>query len=341
MKEKRSLKNVLTALSALVLVCSNAAMLDLAGTDMTVADVVDLASYDGVTNSSATAATLTFNIADDQSYANTIGGNVAVVKAGAGTLDLGAVARTYTGGTQVNAGILKLGKHLSVAGTNDIRVATGAALDVCSPAALAASGIATGFPKIYICGTGPDGNGALLNTQENSTNKKLPRVYMTDDLLVNSVKRIDVDVIYAQGHTLRFKTPSGEQFAVATFNNSAGGDISIEAGQYTAITTDNALGNTPAKGKVYMRGGKLNVWNNHTFKNDVVIESASTIQQGSSGTQATFSGTVTINAPVTFAGNAVVLNGTLYGNAEIKVTSTFGNAVPASPSGARTAWKVR
>ena len=42
-----------------------AAMLDLAGTDMTVADVADLASYDGVTNSSATAATLTFNIADD------------------------------------------------------------------------------------------------------------------------------------------------------------------------------------------------------------------------------------------------------------------------------------
>ena len=52
-----------------------AALLDLAGTDMTVADVADLASYDGVTNSSATAATLTFNIAADQSYANTIGGN--------------------------------------------------------------------------------------------------------------------------------------------------------------------------------------------------------------------------------------------------------------------------
>ena len=150
--------------AGLVSLTANAAMLDLAGTDMTVADVADLASYDGVTNSSATAVTLTFNIAADQSYANTIGGNVAVVKAGAGTLDLGAVARTYTGGTQVNAGILKLGKHLSVAGTNAIRVANGAALDVCSPAALTANGTATTFPSIYICGTGPDGNGALLNT---------------------------------------------------------------------------------------------------------------------------------------------------------------------------------
>ena len=316
--------------SAMASVAACAAMLDLAGTDMTVSDVTTLASYDGVTNSSATAATLTFNIADDQAYSKTIGGKVAVVKAGAGTLDLGAVARTYSGGTQVNAGILKLGKHLSVAGTNAIRVANGAALDVCSPAALAANGIATTFPYIYIGGTGPDGNGALLNTQEATTNKKLPRVYLTDDLLVCTLKRIDIDVVYAQGHTLRFNTPSGEQFAVATFNNSAGGDISIEAGQYTAITTDNALGNTPSKGKVYMRGGKLNVWANRTLKNDVVVEAASTIQQGSSGSQATFGGTVTINAPVTFAGNAVVLNGTLYGNAELKVTSTFGNAVPAS-----------
>ena len=314
--------------SAMASVAACAAMLDLAGTDMTVSDVTTLASYDGVTNSSATAATLTFNIADDQAYSKTIGGKVAVVKAGAGTLDLGAVARTYSGGTQVDAGILKLGKHLSVAGTNAIRVANGAALDVCSPAALAANGIATTFPYIYIGGTGPDGNGALLNTQENSTNKKLPRVYMTDDLLVCTLKRIDIDVVYAQGHTLRFNTPSGEQFAVATFNNSAGGDISIEAGQFTAITTDNALGNTPSKGKVYMRGGKLNVWANRTLKNDVVVEAACTIQQGSSGSQAKFSGKVTVNAPVTFAGNAVVLNGSLAGTGTITNAGVFANAVP-------------
>ena len=58
---------LLASMAISALACSNAgaAMLDLAGTDMTVADVADLASYDGVTNSSATAATLTFNIADD------------------------------------------------------------------------------------------------------------------------------------------------------------------------------------------------------------------------------------------------------------------------------------
>ena len=322
------MKRMLLIVGTTAAVTACAAMLDLAGTDRTVADVADLASYDGVTNSSATAATLTFNIADDQAYANTIGGNIAVVKSGAGTLDLGAVARTYTGGTQVDAGILKLGKHLSVAGTNAIRVANGAALDVCSPAALTANGTATTFPSIYICGTGPDGKGALRNTQVATTNKKLPRVYMTDDLLVCTSKRIDIDVIYAQGHKLRFNTPSGEQFAVATFNNSAGGDISIEAGQFTAYGTNDSLGNTPSKGKVYLRGGILNLWGDKTVKNTVIVEKASTFQEGDSNKRGNLNGPLTVNAPLTVKGNYVVINGSkLAGTATITNIGTFANAV--------------
>ena len=101
-------RTVCFACSAIVVASAGAAMLDLAGTDMTVSDVTTLASYDGVTNSSATAATLTFNIADDQAYGMTIGGKVAVVKAGAGTLSLGKADRTFTGGTTVSQGKLVL-----------------------------------------------------------------------------------------------------------------------------------------------------------------------------------------------------------------------------------------
>ena len=322
------MKRMLLIVGTTAAVTACAAMLDLAGTDRTVADVADLASYDGVTNSSATAATLTFNIADDQAYANTIGGNIAVVKAGAGTLDLGAVARTYSGGTQVNAGILKLGKHLSVVGTGAIRVANGAALDVCSPAVLASSGTATAFPAIYICGTGPDGNGALLNTQEATTNKKLPHVYLTDDLLVNSVKRLDIDVFHAQGHTLRLNT-AGEQMAVATFDNASGGDISIEAGQFTAYGTNNSLGNTPSKGKVYLRGGILNLWGDKTLKNTIIVEKASTVKEGdTTGKRGNLNGPLTVNAPLKVQGNYVVINGSkLAGTAAITNVGTFANAV--------------
>ena len=67
------MKKMLLIVGATAAVTVCAAMLDLEGTDRTVADVADLASYDGVTNSSATVATLTFNIADDQAYSKTVG----------------------------------------------------------------------------------------------------------------------------------------------------------------------------------------------------------------------------------------------------------------------------
>ena len=51
-----------------------AATLDLAGVDKTVADVAELADYDGVENSSPTLATLTFDISTDQTYSGALGG---------------------------------------------------------------------------------------------------------------------------------------------------------------------------------------------------------------------------------------------------------------------------
>ena len=79
--------------------------LDLAGVGQTVTDVAELAAYDGVTNSSETQATLTFNVATDMAYAGTISGNIKVVKEGTGMLELSG-NNTYTGGTEINQGRL-------------------------------------------------------------------------------------------------------------------------------------------------------------------------------------------------------------------------------------------
>ena len=149
-----------------------AAMLDLAGTGRTVADVTDLASYDGVTNSSATAATLTFDIAGDQACDLTIGGNVAVVKAGAGTLSLGKADRTYTGGTRVEKGKLVLTPDNAKAlGTGTVTVADGATLDLNG----ALSGAHAGFAAVYAEGSGVDGAGALANSGvDTSTTGSIP-----------------------------------------------------------------------------------------------------------------------------------------------------------------------
>ena len=281
-----------------------AAMLDLAGTDMTVADVADLASYDGVTNSSATAATLTFNIADDQAYDLTIGGNVAVVKAGAGTLSLGKADRTFTGGTTVSQGKLVLAQDNAKAlGTNNVTIADGATLDFNG----ALSKAHAGFAKVYAEGTGVDGNGAIANTGATHVNYWFNSggLYLTGDLLVNNAARFDLGNIYPQGHTFRLKGTGANNVSarVNHYYNPQGGDISIEHGSYLAYEADS-FGSTEGKSTVYLRGGQISIWRDSDsyFNNSpLVIEQAATIQAlaRNADRYIFFGKPVAVNAPLT------------------------------------------
>ena len=284
-----------------------AAMLDMAGTDMTVSDVTALASYDGVTNSSATAATLTFNIADDQTYDMTIGGKVAVVKAGAGTLSLGKADRTFTGGTTVSQGKLVLAENNAKAlGTGTVTVADGATLDFNGAFSTAHGAISS----VYAEGTGVDGNGALVNTGAAHVNKYLTSsgaLYLTGDLLFNPSNRLDIGNIYPQGHTLRLKG-TGANTVTARVNhyyNPQGGDISIEHGTYLAYEAD-ACGNTADKSTVYLRGGVLCIWRDADTSlsaSPVVVEQASTVQSlaRNGNRNMYFAKPVAVNAPLTLA----------------------------------------
>ena len=311
-----------------------AAMLDLAGTDMTVSDVTTLASYDGVTNSSATAATLTFNIADDQAYDMTIGGKVAVVKDGAGTLSLGQADRTFTGGTTVSQGKLVLATNNAKAlGTGTVTVADGATLDFNGAFSTAHGAISS----VYAAGTGVDGNGALVNTGAAHVNKYLTSsgaLYLTGDLLFNPSNRLDIGNIYPQGHTFRLKgTGANSQTArVNKYYNPNGGDISIEHGTYLAYEA-TSFGNTADKSTIYLRGGVLSVWvdgDSYYDKSPLVVEQASTIQglARNKNRSIYFGKPVTLNAPLTFSrssGDYVATIGfnnndnALYGSAPITV----------------------
>ena len=284
-----------------------AALLDLAGTDMTVANVADLASYDGVTNSSATAATLTFNIAADQSYDLTIGGNVAVVKAGAGTLSLGKADRTFTGGTTVSQGKLVLaGNNAKALGTGTVTVADGATLDFNG----ALSGAHGAISSVYAEGAGVDGNGALVNTGANHVNKYLTSsgaLYLTGDLIFNPSNRLDIGNIYPQGHTFRLKGTGANTITarVNSYYNPQGGDISIEHGTYLAYQGDSC-GNTADKSTVYLRGGVLCIWRDADTSlsaSPVVVEQASTVQSlaRNGNRNMYFAKPVAVNAPLTLA----------------------------------------
>ena len=301
------MKRLMTCAALAVAASANlpAAMLDLAGTDMTVADVADLASYDGVTNSSATAATLTFDIADDQSYANTIGGNVAVVKAGAGTLSLGKADRTFTGGTTVSQGKLVLAENNAKAlGTGTVTVADGATLDFNG----ALSGAHGTISSVYAEGAGVDGNGALVNTGAGHVNKYLTSsgaLYLTGDLIFNPSNRLDIGNVYPQGHTFRLKGTGANNVSarVNHYYNPQGGDISIEHGSFLAYEADS-FGNTAGKSTVYLRGGQISIWRDSDsyFNNSpLVIEQAATIQAlaRNADRYIFFGKPVAVNAPLT------------------------------------------
>ena len=304
------MKRLMTCAALAVAASANlpGAMLDLAGTDMTVADVADLASYDGVTNSSATAATLTFNIADDQAYDQTIGGNVAVVKAGAGTLSLGKADRTFTGGTTVLQGKLVLAENNAKAlGTGTVTVADGATLDFNG----ALSGAHGAISSVYAAGTGVDGNGALVNTGANHVNYWLSSsgaLYLTGDLIFNPSNRFDIGNLYPQGHTFRLKGTGGNNVSarVNHYYNPNGGDISIEHGTYLAYENDS-FGNTADKSTVYLRGGNISVWREATttINSPIVVEQSATLAVlARYANRLMYLGRpITVNAPLTFTRN--------------------------------------
>ena len=289
---------------------SFAAALDLAGVDRTVTDVVELASYDeGVMNSSSTLAMLTFDISTDQTFSGALGGNLKLVKSGTGTLTLSALARTYTGGTLVNSGgKLKLGAaNKNILGTGPITIADGAAIDFNGCLA----NVGNGMPAIYATGTGTDGTGAILNTGTQFGNNGVNNLYLTGDLLIYAKNRMNFVTVYTQGHTLRYK--GATQSAFTTINNSQGGDVSIESGTYTAWGSNNCLGNTPSKGKVYLRGGILNFYRGVTIANDVVVASSSRMRQGQSGSTATLTGKFDLNnSLIVDGGNPIVFKGKVF-----------------------------
>jgi len=90
----------------------NAATIDLAGVDATASDLSSETVY---TNTSETPASLVFDCSDAVAFAGTIQGNIAVVKQGAGELALTG-ANTYSGGTYVSNGWLKVSADIQVAG---------------------------------------------------------------------------------------------------------------------------------------------------------------------------------------------------------------------------------
>ena len=123
--------NGLSTSAALSMSVSAGSTFDLNGFSQTLSglsDGVTPANVELVTNSVASQATLDLNLSSSYTYSGVIGGNVALVVSGTGSLDL-AGTNTYTGNTTVTGGTLEIAQPaLSAAST--VTVASGGLLQL-------------------------------------------------------------------------------------------------------------------------------------------------------------------------------------------------------------------
>ena len=174
---------------------------DLAGADMTVTSLVGDEVFE---NSSATAATLTLDLADDVTWTGSVSGPVLLVKTGAGTLTVDGDGYQGTGGVQISNGVLKLGANCgsrALGVTDTVVTINGGTLDINYPNALQSDAACdprdtiTHDVILHVSGTGFNGFGTITNSVGNThfRNKAFGRIVLEDDAAIATCGRMDLE----------------------------------------------------------------------------------------------------------------------------------------------------
>ena len=254
-----------------------------------------------------------------------ISGEASIVKNSTGTVTLGGANSNFTGPIAVNAGLLVKADNASFGLTSGITIANGAQVDI--------NGKGSGSIHTYtIGGTGPEGSGAIINTGGDifSSGGVKNLILTADSTIGSDGGRFDVGggsgIITGNGHTL---TKVGNS-AMAFRGNASGTPIHYVIAGGAAWTENSALGFGGATGTVTVKtGARVGNVGEFTIATPVTIESGGRIY--SNGATGTWTGAITVQGESTFDGaaGAVIINGTLSGNANVTKTGpqpvTFGN----------------
>ena len=142
----------------------------------------------------ANGAALVYDLSGNQTYSGMISGGGSLMKLGGGTLTLAGddiYGSGYTGGTTISNGKVVMGNFDALGNPfSSVTVAVGAALDMHGYSCQQSIGNGA-FGALTIGGTGPDGNGALLNSSGgggyawDNTRAQNPIITLTADTLFN------------------------------------------------------------------------------------------------------------------------------------------------------------
>lgn len=230
---------------------NNSSTFDMNGFDQELAGLsrnnFNTGSSSTVTNSSATAATLTLDTAVSSTYAGLVTGNLSLVKQGGADFTLGSGTHGYTGTTIVEGGRLAVNGNIS---TSLVTVKDGGILG--------GTGSLGGVTLVESDGTVAPGNSAGTLTINNS---------MTLDL--GSILSMEIDGILA-GEYDRLVV-NGDLTANGTLLLVLGGLYTPASGHsFDLVDWTGSFTGTPDFNSLPVLGGGLS-WNTSTFVSDGMV----------------------------------------------------------------------
>ena len=287
-------------------------------------DSVTTNSDGSIGSSIANAGTLTFNGANDYTFAQVISGAGDLIKSGNNTLTLSATS-TYTGDTTISAGTLKLTGNLNSA--TNLVIAPSATLDL--QAALTAATL--------------DLDGTISNTAG------------TSSLIISGTANLGANVTTTGTQTYTGAvTLSAATITLTTTNSDVtfGGTIDSDAGQTRHLTIDTngttgtiqfggLVGNTVALGAIGITGN-LDLDANIVGAASLAVSGSSNLGASvtTTGNQ-TYTGAVTLSADVTLTttnNGDVSFSNVVDGDYDLQVsTHGTGDTTFAQAVGANTA----
>ncbi|MFN3407783.1 MAG: beta strand repeat-containing protein [Limisphaerales bacterium] len=271
---------------------------------------------------------LVIHRADDITLGNTVRGTGSVLKQGGNTVTLGA-ANTFSGGATIEAGTLKLANVATPLGANGntITIQSGASLDFNGTQM---GSVATRGYRYVVGGSGPDGNGAMINSSANNVFAfaNVSNLVLTANTVVGgNGGRWDIGnggntngLFDGQGYSLTATGSLLFKIRMATITNVAriivaNNQLTYEDFDHTGPTTAN-LTNEVQAGKTLLARG------NRTLNFPLELDGATLANEGGVGVP-TWTGPVLLKSTSVFssAGSNQVIAGPISGPGGLTVTN--------------------